>query len=287
MVVHETLSRRSVGSDLRAMGAVAGKELTIARRYPSFLIAVLVWPVLLPLAYILGAKALAGPHGGSLPAFEATTGTTDYVGFIVIGTLLWGWLNMTLWDVGFFIRNEQMRGTLESNWLCPVPRGSILVGATLMKLAVSLLFLAISFVEFRLFLGVDLLQGNVALTLLIIALLMPSIYGLGVAFASLVIRFKEANSMVFLVRGVFMIFAGMTFPIAVLPGWMQTVAMMLPLTYAIAAMRAVVLNGAGLADIRGDLLALAAFGLALPIVGYLAFAQMARRARRHGDLGQY
>ena len=38
------------------------------------------------------------------------------------------WLNLTLWSVGFSLREEQMRGTLESNWLCPVWRISIVLG---------------------------------------------------------------------------------------------------------------------------------------------------------------
>jgi ABC-2 type transport system permease protein len=53
----------------------------------------------------------------------------------------------------------------------------------------------------------------------------PSIYGLGFAFASVVIAAREANAFVFLVRGLVMIFCGITYPIAVPPpGWMQGVA---------------------------------------------------------------
>lgn len=269
------------------MLAVAGKEWTIFRRYPSWVVAVLVWPLLLPLAYILTAKALAGPDGAGLPAFSRLTGTTDYVGFIVIGSILWGWLNMTLWDVGFTMRNEQMRGTLESNWLCPVWRISILLGGSLTKAALSILFLVLTVLEFQFLLGVKLITPGFPLFALIIALLVPCIYGIGIAFGSLVVRFKEANAMVFLVRGVFMIFCGMTYPLAVMPDWMQTVAAFLPLTYAIAGVRAVVLNGSSLPELWPLLWPLAVFAVALPLVGWLAFNAMARRARRVGDLGAH
>ncbi len=40
----------------------------------------------------------------------------------------------------------------------------------------------------------------------------PSIYGLGFAFASIVITAREANAFVFLVRGLVMIFCGITYP---------------------------------------------------------------------------
>jgi ABC-2 type transport system permease protein len=274
-------------SELRALIAIARKEWTIFRRYPSWVIAFVIWPVLFPMGYIFTAKALGGPSGADLAAFRALAGTDDYISFIVVGSILWMWLNMTLWDVGLQLRNEQMRGTLESNWLCPVWRGSILVGGTLSKLATSLFFLAVSAVEFRLIYGVRLAGGNPALLALVFLLVIPIIYGIGIAFASLVLRFKEANAMVFLVRGVFMIFCGITFPIDVLPGWMRGVAAWLPLTYAIRDIRAAALTNATFADLLPDLQILFAFALAMPALGYALFRATERRSRRMGDLGQY
>jgi ABC-2 type transport system permease protein len=282
-----TISQRSVASELRALLAIARKEWTIFRRYPSWVIAFVIWPVLFPLGYIFTAKALGGPSGADLPAFRALTGTDDYVSYIVVGSILWMWLNMTLWDVGLQLRNEQMRGTLESNWLCPVWRGSILVGGTLTKLVTSLFFLLVSAIEFRLIYGVRLAGGNPALLVLVFLLVIPIIYGIGIAFASLVLRFKEANAMVFLVRGVFMIFCGITFPIEVLPGWMRGVAAWLPLTYAIRDLRAATLAGTTFAELMPDLQILAVFAVAMPALGYALFHATERRSRRTGDLGQY
>jgi hypothetical protein len=59
------------------------------------------------------------------------------------------------------------------------------------------------------------------------------------------------------------------------------------LTYAIAAMRAVVLSGASGADVRTDLGMLALFAAILPVFGYGAFRATERRARRTGALGNY
>jgi ABC-2 type transport system permease protein len=282
-----TFTQRSVASELRALLAIAHKEWTIFRRYPSWVIAFVIWPVLFPLGYIFTAKALGGPSGADLPAFRALTGTDDYVSYIVVGSIMWMWLNMTLWDVGLQLRNEQMRGTLESNWLCPVWRASILVGGTLTKLVTSLFFLLVSAIEFRLIYGVRLAGGNPALLVLVFLLVIPIIYGIGIAFASLVLRFKEANAMVFLVRGVFMIFCGITFPIEVLPGWMRSVAAWLPLTYAIRDLRAATLAGTTFAKLMPDLQILAVFAVAMPVLGYALFHVTERRSRRTGDLGQY
>jgi ABC-2 type transport system permease protein len=287
MAQQSVFVQRSFGSELRALFVIARKEWTLFRRYPSWVLSIFIWPVLFPFGYIFTAKALGGPNGTALASFQRLTGTTDYISFIVVGSVLWMWLNMTLWDVGMYLRGEQMHGTLESNWLCPTWRVSLMLGGALSKLATSLLFMAISLIEFRLVFGVQVLGGNLALALLVFLLVIPIIHGIGIAFASLVLRFKEANAMVFLVRGIFMIFCGITYPIAVLPGWMQGVAAVLPLTYAIRDIRAVILANATLADIQSDLAALAIFAVVTPVLGYALFYLTERRARRAGDLGQY
>ena len=102
-----------------------------------------------------------------------------------------------------------------------------------------------------------------------------------------VIRFKEANTMVFLVRGIFMIFCGLTFPLQVLPAWMRKVASFLPLTYAIQGIRRVALADASFADVLPDLRSLTVFALLMPTAGYLTFRFAERRSRRTGALGQY
>lgn len=282
-----SLARPSLASEWRALLAVARKEWTIFRRYPSWIMAFIIWPLLFPLGFIFTARALGGPDGAGLETFGAVAGTSDYVSFLVIGTTIYMWLNVTLWDVGFTLRQEQMRGTLESNWLCPVWRISILVGGALTKAGLALVFLAITTLEFRLLFGVQVVRGDAALLLLILLLTIPCIYGLGIAFGSLVLRFKEANALVFLVRGIFMIFCGTTYPLVVLPDWMQTVAAWLPLTYTIRAIRAVGVAEAPLAEVASDLQRLGAFAVALPLAGYLAFHLTERRARRTGTLGHF
>ena len=162
--------------------------------------------MILPAGYILSARALAGPDGSGLALFAQAAGTSDYVGYIAIGTTVWMWQNMSLWTIGFALRDEQMRGTLESNWLTPARRLWFLFGSGLMHGAVMLSFVVISGVEFGLFFGAR-FNGNPLLIALVLLAAAPSIYGLGFAFASLVMAAKEANAFVFLVRGLVMIFA--------------------------------------------------------------------------------
>lgn len=280
------LSRPSTTAHLRAFWAVALRRARVFVRYPSWFISMILWPLIFPIAYIFSARALAGPDNSGLQIFTQNTGVTDYVGFIVVGTTIWMWQNIVLWNVGGTLRNEQILGTLESNWMSPTWRFSLLLGNSMTQLLLALLMLVTAGIEFTFFLGVQ-FHGSIWMTILVILASIPSIYGLGFVFASLVIYTKEANAFVFLVRGIVMIFCGITFPISILPPWMQSVAAWLPQTYIIRAFRTATLGGGDFASVSTDLCALLAFGAFWLTAGYLAFNWMDRKTRQTGSLANH
>ena len=262
------------------------REWTIFVRYPSWIISLFIWPIIFPLSYVFTAHALSGKSGIGMAQFQAATGVQDYTGYIAIGTIIWMWQNVVLWNIGFSLRNEQLRGTLESNWLSPTWRFAYLLGGSVPQLVSMLIFLTVSAIEFVLVFGVR-FHGSLWLTLLALLAAIPSVYGLGFVFASLVINVKEANALAYLVRGMVMVFCGITYPITILPGWMRPIADWLPQTYAIHAIRSASLSPQGFSAITGDLKALALFGTFWLALGYLVFNWMERRARRTGAIGQY
>ena len=195
-------------SDLRAFWAVVRREWTVFIRYPSWIVSLLIWPM----GYILTARALSGVDGSGLTTFQNSTGLTEYVGYIAVGTMIWMWQNIVLWAVGYSLRNEQMRGTLESNWLSPTWRFSYLLGSSVPQMVSMITLLIVSGLEYAFIFNVK-FNGSLWLTFLVILAAIPSVYGLGFAFASVVITVKEANAFVFLVRGVVMVFCGITYPL--------------------------------------------------------------------------
>jgi ABC-2 type transport system permease protein len=280
------IRKHGFAAEWRALRAVVQREWTIFRRYPSWIIALFIWPIIFPMAYILSSQALAGPNGGGLLIFQHNAGTADVVGYIAIGTIIWMWQNVVLWNVGFALREEQLRGTLESNWLSPSWRFSLLLGNSAVQMVTMLIFIGVSLLEFSLFFGVR-FNGDPLVVATMFLVSIPSIYGLGFAFASIVITAREANAFVFLVRGLVMIFCGITFPIAVLPQWMQSVATLLPQTYIIYGFREAMLNGANFATLWPTFQALILFGAFWLTIGFALFRRMERRARQTGALGQY
>jgi len=282
----KSLAVPGFSADVQALWAVVRREWTIFIRYPSWIIALFIWPVIFPMGYILTARALSGMDGSGLTTFQNTTGLTEYVGYIAVGTMIWMWQNIVLWAVGYSLRNEQMRGTLESNWLSPTWRFAYLLGSSIPQLVSMFMLMLVSGLEYAFLFRVN-FSGSLWLTLLVILAAIPSVYGLGFAFASVVITLKEANAFVFLVRGIVMVFCGITYPLAILPDWMQSVSQWLPQTYIIHAVRTAALSTEGFSAIAFDLKMLVIFGIIWLAFGYLLFNMMERRARQTGAIGQY
>ena len=101
-----------ISGELNVLKAVIKKEWLHLVRYPSWIIRLILWPLLFPAAYILTANAFAGPQEMALSLFLKAAGTPNYMGFIIIGTTVYMWQNIVLWDIGLALRNEQLRGTL-------------------------------------------------------------------------------------------------------------------------------------------------------------------------------
>jgi ABC-type uncharacterized transport system permease subunit len=79
----------------------------------------------------------------------------------------------------------------------------------------------------------------------------------------------------------------MSFPIVVLPEWARTVALTLPPTYLIGDLRQVLLTGAEVGQVIGDLAILAGMGVVLALLAVIAFRRTEQYARRGGRLAQY
>jgi ABC-2 type transport system permease protein len=135
--------------------------------------------------------------------------------------------------------------------------------------------------------GVALPLGGVLRSLVVVAFALPALYAIGALFAAGVLRFGEIGPIVQLIRGVFVLTCGITFPILMLPGWAQTLAAVLPPTYIVQDIRAVLLRGLGLGDIAGDIAITVGLSALLAAFAIVTFRLLERSARRNGMLGRY
>ncbi|HIE57706.1 MAG TPA: ABC transporter permease [Anaerolineales bacterium] len=72
-----------------------------------------------------------------------------------------------------------------------------------------------------------------------------------------------------------------------MPIWLQKLSALIPVTYALRAMRLALLQGAGFDQLWGDILALCLFCVILLPLSLITFTYAVRRARVNGSLAHY
>ncbi len=258
------------------------------RRYPALWLSLVFWPILLPSVWVLMGQAYSG--GGdpaALDAFASRAGTPAVAAFIFVGYAMYMWLSALLWGPGTALRQEQLRGSLEALFLTPVSRLVILFAPPLVNIVLVLLDFAVMGVTAWLLFGVVLPLDGVLRAIAITLIGVPAMYAFGSLFAAGVLRFGEIGPAVQFVRGALSILSGITFPLAMLPGWAQAGAAMMPPTYIVDDIRRVLLRGATLVELRGDMAILLGLAIAIAGLAVVTFRALEASARRTGMLGRY
>lgn len=273
------------GLELRAVLAVARKELRHLSRYRLDLSATVFVPIvqfLLP-TLLLGATFLVA---GRAVGFLRSTGTSDVAGFFVLGATVSALTYGAFWGAAFSFRREMLNGTLEPLWLVPTRLHSIVVGYALASLALSIASALALFAVGGLFFGTLPWRALVALVP-VTAVLEVAMLGVTYVMASVVLLVREPNVVVDVSSYVFQAMSGVIFPVSVLPPALAAVSFLLPTTYALDALRVLGLGSRPLLPVPLEILLLAVLGAVLVPLGGWMFARTERRLRRLGTLGTY
>jgi ABC-2 type transport system permease protein len=274
--------------DVRAFLAAGKKELRILRRYPLNFVGGVFWSALLPAIYVLMGRAYSGGNDPrAIAAFAERSGTVEVAGFVFIGFAMYMWLSSVLWGPGTALRREQIQGSLEATFLSPVSRLVPLFGPGVSALIPMLFSFAVTFISLWLMFGFVPPLGAALPVLVIIIVALPAMYAIGTLFAAAVLRYGEMGPVVQIVRGMFVLACGITFPVAMLPAWAQAGAAALPPTYIVSDIRAATLRGASVPEIGGDLVTVLALTALIALAAVAAFRVLEASARRSGMLGRY
>lgn len=279
-----SLARPTWKSQIRAIYAVTAKDWRQFWRYPlnavSSTLQPLVW---LTPVYFMGA---AFSVNGKALGFAGYTGTTDYISFILIGTVLSNFISAVFWGMGYALKNDMDSGVLESNWLAPIPRPVLLIGHTLTNLFVTTITSLIMLAVGALLFGFQ-VNGNTLAAVAIAIPMLLGLYGFGFMFAAIVLVMREANTLTDVGSFLVQIFSGANFPVTVLPRWLLPIALALPLTYGFDAVRGVLINTNTLLPIVLEYIVMLVFMIAMIAIGLLAFRRLERYVRQRGTLGMH
>ncbi len=194
---------------------------------------------------------------------------TRYIDFLVPGLLGLGLLGGGLWGVGYAIVDMRIRKLLKRYLATPMRRshflGAIMASRLLFTISEVLLLLIFS----RLFFGVT-SRGSYGVVAFLILLGAFQFSGVGLLVASRARTIETLSGLMNAVMLPMWIGSGLFFPIERFPGMVQPLLRLLPLTPLIAALRSVMLEGAGLLAVLPEIglslvWGLATFSLALRI----------------------
>ncbi len=231
------------------------------------------------------AQALGGAASPYLSAYGG-----DYFAFVLIGIAFGSYFGAGLQSFARALREAQTTGTLEAMLMTPTRVSLVIVASALWDYCFTtlrvVLYLATGIVLF----GLRFHDANYLGALLALLLSIISFSSFGIGAASFVMLFKRGDPITSLLASGVNLLGGVFFPVEIFAAhapWLLPLSQLLPLTYALHAMRLALLQHASLADLAPDLAALALFAAVLLPVSLLVFRWTVDRARLDGSLTHF
>jgi len=181
-----------------------------------------------------------------------------YIDFLIPGLLGMNLMGSAIWGMGFAIVDARRRKLMKRLIATPMPRHYYLLSFLLSRLV--MLVIEVGFLlSFGIFIFKVPMRGSLADLALLCVLTSLSFGALGLLIASRARTIEAASGLMNLVMMPMWIVSGVFFSAQRFPDMLQPVIKALPLTAAIDALRANMLQGAGLAQVSPQLLVLAAW----------------------------
>jgi ABC-2 type transport system permease protein len=282
--VADERQRRSALAFLRACGVAAWLEYRNLRYYPSNLALAGVQELTAVGVWYFTARFLEAGASASVAQYGG-----NYLAYVVVGVLLnqicLAALNgpfTTISDAFWDKRLETYRLSIHGIWANVLGRLSWSVGFSVALQGVALVVLLLAG-------GLDLRTDiNIPLVLLVCLLLVAANAGLGIAGASLffLLEVKSGQDPItWAYRYLVMLVSGLYVPLSILPSWLRAIGSVLPQTYGLAAVRALVLTGADPRIVVGGIAGLLVTSALACGSGFGMLTWALRRAERRGGIG--
>ena len=284
MSTNSVLFPPTFATQFHALSAIVRKDWKQYWRYPLNAVSTIFQPVIwLAPVYFMG-KAFS--TNGQALGFAQYSGTADYMSFLILGAIIGNFVNAVFWGMGYSLKNDMDSGVMESNWLTPIPRLTILIGHSVTNLIVTTITSFGMLIVCKMVFGFN-PTGDVLKAVGVIIPMLIGLYGFGFAFAGIVLILREANTLVDTSAFMVQVFSGSDFPVTVLPKWLLPISLLLPLTYGLDATRGLLLNTTTLFSIEAEIALLIVFMFVMLWFGSWIFHRIERRVRTLGTLGQH
>lgn len=267
---------------LRDLWILLWKDLQVARSY-RFAFIVQTASLAAPLLLLVFLERSLGAV--SVPSISDYGG--NYVSFMLIGVVVTTFSATSLSAFSSSLRSSQVTGTLEALLFTRSRLPVLIVGLSLYPFVRESLRMAIYIAGGFVVLGlaVDTVSVLPAITAFLLFLLV--MLSMGLIAASFTLVFKQGDPITLLLVTGSGFLSGVVYPVEVLPLWLQRIALALPQTHAIEAMRLSVLSNATFADISTQLIVLGVFAVLMLPLSAFAFSMAMDQARSEGSLAHF
>ena len=224
--------------------------------------------------------------GAGVESVSGTKVDTAYLmTFLMVGALIWSYLSVLFDVLSETVSWERWEGTIEYTFMSPASRITHLLGMGVYAVVYGIAQIAIMFGVVSLFFDLDLSEANYWGALLVLAVCSVSLVGFGIVAAVLPLLSPEKGQQVsYIVSSLLLLVSGVYYPVDVLPSWMQAIAAVSPVTYALDGSRQALLEGAGAAQLWEDIWPLLVMGAVFVPLGLWIFHAGESYAKRTGKL---
>jgi ABC-2 type transport system permease protein len=160
------------------------------------------------------------------------------------------------------IVREKESGTLDQLNVTPVTRSTFIAAKLIPLWSLALLDLVLGLILAHFVFGVP-IRGSVAVVLVAAAIYLLGALGIGLWISTVAETQQQAMFVTFSIMMVYMLMSGLFTPVRGMPEWAQWVAQLSPVMHFTQLMRAVLLKGAGWADVARELGILTLMGAAV------------------------
>jgi len=221
-----------------------------------------------PKGYIVEKLLLAAePAAARQPV---TGAAVRYVDWLFPGILGMNMMFSCLFGVGYVVLRYRKSGFLKRLHATPLTAFEFLSAQVLSRLLLILVVTAILYAGISAIIGFH-SAGSVLLLIVLAIVGALSMIALGLTIAARFSSEELVGGLLNVLTWPMMLLSGIWFSLEGSPRWVQWVAHIFPLTHVLDAARAVMLDGAGLAQIAPNLLFLAATALAFLAFGAWSF----------------
>jgi ABC-2 type transport system permease protein len=171
------------------------------------------------------------------------------------------------------IAREKEVGTLEQINVTPITRGQFITAKLLPFWALALLEMAMGLAIGRFVFGMP-MRGSLLLLFVVAAVYLVVALGIGLWISTLVDTQQQAMFVTFFIMMIYLLMSGLLTPLDSMPRSVQMLAELNPVRHFVAIARAILVKGAGLAEIARSFVVLSAMAV---VVLSLAIRQHSKR----------